>query len=305
MRRTNATITILLVVALAVAVSGCGGKEEKRTKKKTFYDTAELQKIRVEDIDVAYKVFGPGEPLVMITGYSTTMDTWDPRFLEDLASKYKVVVFDNRGMGETTSGTKEWTIDQFAADTAGFIRALKYSSANVLGWSLGGDVALGLVVFYPERVRKLISYAGDCGGPQKIPAPEYKDTLKDLQDVNAPLSKALAALYPPEYMKENPDYWKSFPFPSEMTPPEEISRQNQAYEEWPGVYDELPDISRPVLVATGTEDVSTPPGNADILVSRIPHSKLVTFPGAGHGLQYQYPDEFAQAIMEFLGPGGD
>jgi len=305
MRRTNATITILLVVALAVAVTGCGGKEEKRTKKKTFYDTAELQKIRVEDIDVAYKVFGPGEPLVMITGYSTTMDTWDPRFLEDLASKYKVVVFDNRGMGETTSGTKEWTIDQFAADTAGFIRALKYSSANVLGWSLGGDVALGLVVFYPERVRKLISYAGDCGGPQKIPAPEYKDTLKDLQDVNAPLSKALAALYPPEYMQENPDYWKSFPFPKEKTPPEEISRQNQAYEEWPGVYDELPDISRPVLVATGTEDVSTPPGNADILVSRIPRSKLVTFPGAGHGLQYQYPDEFAQAIIEFLGPGGD
>jgi pimeloyl-ACP methyl ester carboxylesterase/predicted small secreted protein len=302
-KRVLVTATLLLV-SLALLAPGCNIKQTVRTVgelvKNTYYDTQTVSTVKVGDIDVAYKQFGSGEPLVMITGYSTTMDTWSPQFLQALASKFKVIVFDNRGMGKTTAGTAAFTIDQFADDTAGLIGALGFGKANVLGWSIGGDIALDVVVRHPDRVIRLVSYAGDCGGLQKIPAPEYKAVLKSIQDVNVPAKRVLASLYPGWYMEANPNYWKEFPFPRELSKLKNIEAQNKAYEDWAGVYDQLPSIIRPVLVAGGTLDVSTPFANAPILLSRIPGSKLAEFKGAGHGLQYMYPYDFAYAIIEFL-----
>ncbi len=306
MSKRRLDLTLLLAVLMVFAVAGCNFKQGVQNVKQiiapTFYDTQLEQVATVGDIDIAYKSFGSGDPLVMITGYSTTMDTWDPRFLETLATQNKVIVFDNRGMGDTTAGTAQFTIDQFGADTAGLIQALGYEKANVLGWSIGGDIALSLVVNYPERVNKLVSYAGDCGGSQKIPAPDYKKVLQDLQNegIDATGSKALAALFPGWYIESNPDYWLQFPWPSELSSPQNIKAQNDAYESWVGVYDQLPGIARPVLVATGTLDVSTPPGNADILASRIPGMTRMDFNGAGHGLQYMYPYDFAYSILNYL-----
>lgn len=306
MKKKGILAVALLLSLPLVALPGCNFKQAvgnvKQITAPTFYDNQLEQVVTVGDIDIAYKSFGSGDPLVMITGYSTTMDTWDPRFLETLATQYRVIVFDNRGMGDTTAGTVPFTIDQFGADTAGLIAALGYEKANVLGWSIGGDIALSLVVNYPERVSKLISYAGDCGGPQKIPAPDYKKVLQDLQNegVDATGSKALAALFPGWYILANPDYWLQFPWPSELSSPQNIKAQNDAYESWAGVYDQLPGITRPVLVATGTLDVSTPPGNADILAARIPGMTRIDFVGAGHGLQYMYPYDFAYAILTYL-----
>jgi pimeloyl-ACP methyl ester carboxylesterase len=305
MKKHLFTASVMLIVVSALALGGCTQvKQALRTvgqiAKNTYYDTATVQMVQVGDIDMAYKQFGTGAPLVMITGYSTTMDTWEPLFLQAFASKYKVIVFDNRGMGKTTAGTKAFTIDQFADDTAGLIQALGFGQANVLGWSIGGDIALDVVVRHPDQVIKIVSYAGDCGGPQKIPAPKYKNILKSLQDVNVPAKRVLAALYPGWYMEANPNYWKQFPFPREFSSVDNIKKQNQAYETWAGIYDQLPQISRPVLVSGGNLDVSTPWLNAPILYNRIPGAKVAEFKGAGHGLQYMYPYDYAYAIIQFL-----
>jgi pimeloyl-ACP methyl ester carboxylesterase len=264
-------------------------------------EMAPLQRAKVGDIDVAFRELGRGEPLFMITAYSVSMDMWDARLLRHLASRYRVIIFDNRGMGKTTAGTAPWSIGRFAADTAGFIRQSGYERANVLGWSLGGDIALGLAVAYPRMVERLIIYAGDCGGPHKIAAPKYHEVLKRVFRYGyVPFGEFLSILFPPSWMKAHPDYWRSVPLIRQRFHPWRIARQNRAYEEWPGVYEELPAIEAPVLVITGTEDVSTPPENADILVERIPGARLVRFRGAGHGLMYQYPDELSQSIFEFL-----
>jgi pimeloyl-ACP methyl ester carboxylesterase len=304
MKRAFALLSIILVVPLFVTAAGCGG-QKKENKEQTIFESAPLKTAGVRDIDIAYKEFGKGYPLVMITAFATTMDTWEPRFLEDLSAEYRVIVFDNRGMGKTTSGTADWTIDQFADDTAGLLDALGLKRANVLGWSIGGDIALSLVVYHPGKVNKLISYAGDCGGPQKVEPPPYKDTLQSVKGIRAPGSKVLAALFPPQYMQEHPLFATQFPWPKERSGADDTLKQLRAYNEWPGVYDELPYVKRPVLAATGTEDVSTPPENATIIANRIPGCSLARFSGAGHGLQYQYPHEFAKAIIDFLKmPGG-
>jgi len=268
--------------------------------KSGFFKSEILRKVAVDDIEIGYKVFGSGEPLVMLTGYMATMDLWDARLLEILAATYRVIVCDNRGMGRTTEGTSDWTVDRFAGDTAGFIDALGLERTHILGWSLGGDIALALALSHPGKLNKLIVYAGDCGGPEKVEAPKFRTVLKEYRDVEAHFKHAFAELFPPEWMAERPDYWKSFPVPTEIENPESVIKQNKAYNEWAGVFEGLRYIAAPTLVVTGTEDVSTPQENAVILVRQIPGSWLVRFAGAGHGLQYQYPQELARVIIDFI-----
>ncbi|HXX98235.1 MAG TPA: alpha/beta hydrolase, partial [Candidatus Bathyarchaeia archaeon] len=76
------------------------------------------RKIHVGDIDIGYKIFGKGYPILLITGANgVRMDVWDPVLLRELASNHTVIVFDNRGVGNTTSGIKVFSIKQFANDT--------------------------------------------------------------------------------------------------------------------------------------------------------------------------------------------
>jgi pimeloyl-ACP methyl ester carboxylesterase len=264
-------------------------------------DERSVRYAAVEDILVGYRVFGSGSPLLMVPAYMMTMDTWDPCFIERLARRHSVIVFDNRGMGETSPGDREFTVERFAADTAGLIVALGYEKAHVLGWSIGGDIALCLAAEHPERVDRVVSYAGDCGGPQKVGAPGYGEVLAKLDDVQGVVMKdAFGALFPAWWMEAHPDYWKQFPVPETLPDPGRVRQQDRAYEEWQGVYDRLPGMTTPVLAVTGSDDVSTPPENARILAGRLPDCKLVEFPGAGHGLQYMYPIGLANVVLDFL-----
>ena len=70
----------------------------------SFFDNIETKKVRVGDIDIAYKIFGKGKPLILIPGFSMTMDMWDPNMLNRLSSNNTIIIFDNRGVGETTAG---------------------------------------------------------------------------------------------------------------------------------------------------------------------------------------------------------
>ena len=74
-----------------------------------------------------------------------------------------VIVFDNRGIGNTTVGSKNFTIDQFAKDSAGLLDALKINESDVLRYSMGGMIAQQLTLNYPDKVDNLIIYASYCG----------------------------------------------------------------------------------------------------------------------------------------------
>ena len=91
------------------------------------YTTARTEHIQVGDINIAYKRFGQGKPILFISGTSQTKDAWDLTLLSQLAAatNHTVIVFDNRGIGETTVGTKPFSIEQFANDTAGLLDALQ------------------------------------------------------------------------------------------------------------------------------------------------------------------------------------
>jgi pimeloyl-ACP methyl ester carboxylesterase len=78
-------------------------------------------------------MLGKGDPILLISGASSDMNAWAPSTLRDLSSNHTVIVFDNRGVGNTTTGSEPFTIQQLANDTAGLLDALKIQKANVLG----------------------------------------------------------------------------------------------------------------------------------------------------------------------------
>jgi pimeloyl-ACP methyl ester carboxylesterase len=296
-KKTPAVLLLVALLLAAAIIAGCGEKAAEKVggDGTPTADAAEVKTVQVGDIEVAYKVIGAGYPLVMIMGFSGTMDLWDPRFVEDLASRYQVILFDNRGMGDTTTGTAEFTIERFSEDTAGLMYALDIERAHILAWSMGTNIAQELAVRYPEKVNKLVLYAADCGGEEAVePDPEVMQELTDTSGTAQERGERLfKLLFPDEWLQQHPDFYQQFPKPSEKTSPENIERQAQAMEIWQGIYDLLPDIQASTLVATGTEDVLTPPQNSLVIVNRIPAAWLVQIEGAGHGLMYQFPDRFA------------
>ena len=111
-----------------------------------------LGKVHVGDIEMAYKMFGKGDPILLIQGVGGSMDDWEPTILRELSSNHTVIIFDNRGVGNTTTGTKQFSIQQFANDSAGLLDALKIQKANVLGYSMGSLIAQQFVLTHPEKV---------------------------------------------------------------------------------------------------------------------------------------------------------
>ena len=103
-----------------------------------------LEKVHVGDIDVAYKMFGKGDPIILFNGASDSMDAWDPSFLTGISSNHTVIAFDQRGIGNSTVGSKPYTYAQLANDTAGLLDALKIPKADVMGYSLGGHISSGI-----------------------------------------------------------------------------------------------------------------------------------------------------------------
>jgi pimeloyl-ACP methyl ester carboxylesterase len=268
-------------------------------------DLGRVRTVRVDDIEVAYRDFGQGEPLLLIIGYGSTMDLWPAGILSNLSLKNRVIVYDNRGMGYTTASDKPFSVELFADDAAGLMDALNISRADVLGWSMGADVAQELALRHPGKVDRLILYAGSCGGNESVPA--APDVLEKLTNTSGSAreqgERLFPLLFPAGWLRDHPDSRTYFPVPTETSPPESLVRQTGAISSWNGTYSRLPGIRSPTLILTGTEDVISVPVNAYILGGRIPGAWVIQVPGGGHGLMYQYPDAFERIITFFLESG--
>ena len=98
------------------------------------------QTVTAGGVTFAYRELGtdhPSPPLVCLIHLAAVLDNWDPRVIDGLAAKHRVITFDNRGVGPST-GTVPDTIEAMAKDAVTFIRALGFDKVDVLGFSLGG-----------------------------------------------------------------------------------------------------------------------------------------------------------------------
>ena len=263
------------------------------------------KKVHVGDIDIAFKILGKGDPFLLISGSGLAMDAWEPSLLQDLSKNHTVIIFDNRGVGNTTYGTKPFSIVQFANDTAGLLDALRIQKADVLGFSMASFIAQELTLLHPEKVKKLVLYGAACGGKEGIP--QSPDVIKILSDIvnnrQQDPEKILSVTFPLPWVESHPNV--TFPQSKEILTSKTLKQQFGVVEDWlapnwSGVCSQLPKIAIPTLVITGTEDVSVPAANSLIIVQKVPSSWLVQIKGGGHGLMYQYPEQFSRVVKAFL-----
>jgi len=269
------------------------------------------RKIRVGDIDIGYKIFGKGDPILLITGANgVRMDVWDPVLLRELASNNTVIIFDNRGVGNTTSGSKLFSIKQFANDTSGLLNALNVKKpVNVLGWSMGAFIAQELAILHPDKVNKLILYGSSCSGKQSVPpGPKVttfftKNVTRITSNGNARFEASASLLFPRTWIKENPNYLQYLPKSKESTSIQTILGQIRAMSIWTDSCNQLSRITKPTLVIDGASDIITPSANSLLIAEKIPGAWLIRINGAGHGLMYQYPQRFSNIVKTFLEDG--
>jgi pimeloyl-ACP methyl ester carboxylesterase len=195
-------------------------------------------------------------------GYTLNMENWDPRLVHDLAQHYRVVMFDNAGVGHTQALPAPLTIDAMADQTSALINTLGLGRTDVMGWSMGGAIAQALAVLHPAQVRRLVlcaTFPGTGTGQQPSEA-----ALRAVQ------------LFPANQVKAD-DAWKTAiseypaaPEPSGAT----IANQSDALSEWWIGNDtagpEIDRISAPTLIADGTEDTLVPLVDDHILAASIP-----------------------------------
>src|ERR687890_2682717 len=279
-----------------------------------------LKKVRVGDIDVAYKMFGKGDPIILFNGVSDDMDAWDPSFLKGLSSNHTVIAFDQRGIANTTIGSKPYTYQQIADDAAGLLDALKIPKADVMGYSLGSEIAQQLTVSHPDNVNRLILVAATCGRKDGIPKPsEFKKsmaeivnkTLNNISISQEEMKSLVSASLGSGWIRLHPE---SLDIPENMTlqqakpglTPETMKNQMKvgfAWEatNWNGACDELARIAKPTLVITGTDDNAyVPHENSLIIAGKIPGAWLIQIENAGHAVMDQYPDEINKILQTFL-----
>jgi pimeloyl-ACP methyl ester carboxylesterase len=109
----------------------------------------------VNDLDMYYEIHGRGRPLILLHGAYMTIDTMGP-ILPGLAETQQVIAVEQQGHGHTGDVDRPLTYEQMADDTAALAHHLGIDNADVVGYSMGGGIALQLAIRHPALVRKLV-----------------------------------------------------------------------------------------------------------------------------------------------------
>ncbi|MGR4897379.1 alpha/beta fold hydrolase [Stenotrophomonas sp. LARHCG68] len=272
------------------------------------YTDSPTQTMDVGGTAFAYRDLGPrgGIPLFLLNHWGAVLDNFDPRIVDGLASRHRVIAIDYRGIG-ASGGTAPVTVEAMARDVIALIEALGFEKVDLLGFSLGGFVTQDIVLKAPDLVHRLIlTGTGPAGGKgiDKVGAVSWPLMLKGLLTLRDPKTylfftstangrRAAKAFL--ERLKERKADRDKGPTPSAFL------RQLKAIKAWGRqAPQDLGGIRIPVLIANGDNDIMVPTVNSHDLARRIPGSQLVIYKDAGHGGIFQYHNEFVSKALGFL-----
>jgi pimeloyl-ACP methyl ester carboxylesterase len=267
--------------------------------------------VEANGINIYYEVEGQGEPLVLITGLSYALWYWH-RIVPLLAKQFRVITFDNRGVGQSDAPPGPYTAAMMAADTADLLDALGIERAHVLGHSMGGYVAQALALDYPQRIDRLVLASTNFGGPEQIPpSAEAMAILTDVSsDPAERFRRGLKISTAPDFAGKNQPFIEEWLAYREENPIEPVAYQAQlavglALLAPEGAFDgRLHQITAPTLLLAAEHDGVVPPDNAALMAAQIPDSTVVILPGAGHHFALEIPEVTAETITGFLQGGG-
>lgn len=275
-----------------------------------------MPKVKVRDIEMYYEIYGEGEPLVLIMGLGMDLQGWIFQ-VPEFVKHFKVLIFDNRGIGKTDAPAGPYSTKMMADDTVELMRVLNIEKANILGISMGGMIAQELAINYSYIVKKLVlacTYAKPDKNAEEIikkgilqlagGAANSLDELKASMftiDFEAIMRFMLPFTLSDEFIKQNKEVIdEMFKKVLENKPTiEGFLGQVRATQEH-NAMDRLNKISAETLVITGDKDILVAPENSKVLSEKIPNAKLIIIPEGTHGFNWEQKDEFNSKVIEFL-----
>jgi len=245
--------------------------------------------------------------VIFLNHLAANLDNWDPRVVDGIAAKHRVITFDNRGVGASQGKTPD-TVEAMAQDAIAFICALGFDRVDLLGFSMGGFVTQVIAQYEPALLRKIIlAGTGPAGGAGivNVPRLSYLDNLKALATRKNPEEllfftrtangKSQAKAFIKRLKERTDDRDKAVTLRAFRTHLKAIHAWGL---EQPA---DLERIQHPVLVANGDDDRMVPTTNSYDLARRLPNATLRIYPDAGHGGIFQYHEQFVREALEFLG----
>ncbi len=260
--------------------------------------------VEVNGIDLYYEIEGDGPPLTMIMGLACTHRQWQ-WMAPILARSFKVITFDNRGVGKSGKPDIEYTTDMFAADIAGLLNHLNIEKTHIFGISVGGMIAQRFAYNHREMLDRLVL---GCTMAGFFHMPLADDDLEKLQTSSTlPTEEGVDMMIDlfltDDFIKKEPDHYRKL---KEIMMLEKEEQGTEAFFLQLGAamnhdtIEQTGTIDAPTLVLVGDKDPMAPIENSRFLAETIPNSKLVTFPGVRHGFWVEAYKEASKTITAFL-----
>lgn len=256
---------------------------------------------------------GPGEgvPLILLAHLGATLDEWDPRFVDAMATDRRVIAVDLPGVGGST-GCVPGTVAAMARAVEGFVTTLGLAEIDLLGFSLGGFIAQQVVLDTPHLIRRLVlAGTGPAGGTgiDHLAGGAYvywdmaraalarTDAKEFLFFPRTSSGKAAAKAYLGRLRERVMDRDAPIALSS-------FHRQISAIQAWgQALPQDLSQIRVPTLIANGSHDRMVPTALSHDMHARLPDSTLIVYPNSGHGGVFHHGEEFALAVQSHLGAG--
>lgn len=267
-----------------------------------------MTRLTVNDVNYNVQVQGSGIPLVMLHGFTGSHANWDD-LAAQLSGAYTVITIDLLGHGKSDApeDPERYRMERVAADLAKLFQALTACPVNLLGYSMGGRLALYMARHYPELVRSLVLESASPG----LADPRAR---QDRRASDAQLAARIEAGGIPGFV----DYWENIPlFASQRTLPADVrdtlrtnrldnrpaglanSLRGMGTGQQPSLWDELALIRQPTLLMAGALDEKFV-GIAHRMTERMPHGRRHIVPNVGHTVHLEAPQAFLMQVMMFV-----
>lgn len=269
-----------------------------------------MSEVTLDDVTIAYDVFGTGAPVVLVCGAGQPAVGWHLTVVPALVDAgYQVVTFDNRGVAPSSSPPAPYSIAAMVNDMIGLLDHLGLDRVRIAGYSLGGWVAETMAAEHPDRLDAAV-FIGSCNvGTAWEKA--ITTVERDLARLDYDLPRLFFATETLRYLPNHDlqddtvvDTWLSLigdlpPWPN----PGRIG-QYEAALAWSNDIERThvwPDISVPCLVLAFEHDVDSPPARARDAAAAIPDAQFVEIPGASHLGVFTHGDAVVAALLHFFG----
>jgi pimeloyl-ACP methyl ester carboxylesterase len=257
--------------------------------------------IQSDDAEIVYRVLGDGPPLVLLHPFPVTHEFWMP-VAEALATRYRVVLPDLRGHGDSGIGEGPATMEKHAADIARVMDDAEVGPASLIGVSIGG---YALFEFWRKH-RGRVAALGLCNTKAQADGPEARaGRLQAANDVldrgTEPFFESLIPRVLAKTTREvRPDLVDGAMRMMRKLSAEDVAQLQRGMAARPDSVETLKTINVPTLLVTGEEDGMTGVNEAELMRRHIPGSQLRVIPKAGHYSAWEQPEETTKLLRQFL-----